>query len=248
MNKDTIILYYSQTGITKAVAEELQKALGCDIARIEAVEPYGTDYDATIQRWLKELENHTKVEIQPLDVDLSKYSTVFLGFPVWGGIFPTTIATFLADNSLAGKKIVVFTTFGSGGLEGSTAAVAAAQPEADVRMGYGVRDTRLAKVPAELHRFLVENGYKAGSVEPLPQFSAPEEINEETAAIFDKACGSYEFPLGTPVAVSDRKLPEGREYKFDVATKTHDGNDARSNIYVTVEEGKAPEFTRVVML
>ncbi len=36
----TLVLYYSQTGATKAVAEELQRQLGADIARIEAVEPY----------------------------------------------------------------------------------------------------------------------------------------------------------------------------------------------------------------
>lgn len=46
----TLVLYYSQTGATKAVAEELQSQLGADSACIEAVEPYDADYAATVAR------------------------------------------------------------------------------------------------------------------------------------------------------------------------------------------------------
>ena len=243
---NTIILFYSQTGITKAVAEDMQKELGCDIAEIEAVESYGTDFDATIKRWQKELEEHTKVAIKPLDVDLAKYDTVFLGFPVWGGIYPPTVTTFLADNSLAGKKIVVFVTFGSGGLESSAAAVAAAQPEATVIPGYGLRDTRLKRAPEEIQRFLIEGGYIKGEIAPLPEFSASVPVDAATTEIFDKACGNYPFPLGTPVAVAERDIPTGKEYKFDVVTRSPEGVEGKVIIYVNVEGDAAPEFTKVV--
>ncbi len=46
----TLVLYYSQMGATKAVAEELQRQLGADIACIEVVEPYDADYAATVAR------------------------------------------------------------------------------------------------------------------------------------------------------------------------------------------------------
>ena len=45
-----LVLYYSETGTTKTVAQELQKQLGADIEGIEAVEPYSGDFLATIQR------------------------------------------------------------------------------------------------------------------------------------------------------------------------------------------------------
>ena len=77
----TLVLYYSQTGATKAVAKELQSQLGADIACIEAVEPYDADYAATVARWRQELENGIKVAIQPLAVNLDQYDTIFLGFP-----------------------------------------------------------------------------------------------------------------------------------------------------------------------
>ena len=83
----TLVLYYSQTGATKTVAETLQAQLGADIAAIEAVHPYDGDYDATIARWLSERDSNKVVEIKPMTVELSQYDTIFLGFPVWGATY-----------------------------------------------------------------------------------------------------------------------------------------------------------------
>ena len=161
----TLVLYYSQTGATKAVAEALQSQLGADIASIEAVEPYDTDYAATVARWCQEREAGVKVAIQPLAVNLDRYDTIFLGFPVWGGTVASPVETFLADNSLAGKTVVTFATFGSGGLDSATADVATAQPDATVVKGYGVRNARVEKAPAEIARFLIEGGYVEGEID-----------------------------------------------------------------------------------
>ena len=42
-----LVLYYSENGTTKTVAEEIQKQLGADIEAVEAVEPYTGDFQAT---------------------------------------------------------------------------------------------------------------------------------------------------------------------------------------------------------
>ena len=49
--------------------------------------------------------------------------------------------------------------------------VAAAQPDAMVDKGYGVRNARIEKAPAEIARFLIENGYIEGEIASLPEYS-----------------------------------------------------------------------------
>lgn len=244
--KKTLVLYYSQTGATKAVAEELQSRLGADIASIEAVDPYDADYAATVARWRQEREAGVKVAIQSLAVNLDDYDTIFLGFPVWGGTYASPMATFLADNSLAGKKVVTFATFGSGGIESATADVVKAQPEATVIKGYGVRNARIGKAAAEIQRFLIGNGYIEGEIAPLPEYGMPTLVTEEDIAVFDAACGNYQFPLGTPVTVGKRSYDGMEDYRFEVKSQTPDGNEVSSTIYVIVPQGGIPEFTKVV--
>lgn len=242
----TLVLYYSQTGATKAVAEELQKQLGCDIDSIVAVNPYDGDYGQTIARWLQEKKDSIKVGVKPLNVNLDEYETIFLGFPIWGGTYALPIASYLADNDLTGKNVVTFATFGSGGIEKATLDVAVALPGADVKEGYGVRNARVAKSSQEIKRFLIENSYINGEIEPLPEFSEPTEVTEEEAAIFHAACDNYQFPLGNPVSVSSRKTPEGMEYEYGVKSTAPDGSESNTIIYVIAPKGSSPEFTRVV--
>ncbi len=242
----TLVLYYSQTGATKVVAEELQRQLGADIACIEVVEPYDEDYAATVARWRQECEAGVKVAIQPLAVNIDQYDTIFLGSPIWGGTVASPVATFLADNSLAGKTVVTFATFGSGGLDSATVDVAAAQPDATVIKGYGVRNARIEKAPAEIARFLIENGYVEGEIAPLPEYGEATPVTEEDIAVFDAACGDYQFPLGTPVTVGKRNYDGTADYRFDVTSQTPDGRETSSTIYVVVPQDGTPKFTRVV--
>lgn len=242
----TLVLFYSQTGATRAVAEELQRQLSCDIDSIVCVNPYDGDYGQTIARWMQERNDSVKVEIKPIASNLDEYDTVFLGFPIWGGTYALPMATFLADNGLDGKKVVTFATFGSGGIDKATLDVASALPAADVKEGYGVRNARVAKAPGEIKRFLIENGYVEGEIEALPVFSKPADVSTEEATVFHAACDNYQFPLGNPVSVASRQTPDGTEYEYAVKSTAPDGSESNSIIYVIASEGETPEFTKVI--
>lgn len=245
-NDSILIVYYSQTGATKAVAEELHKQLGSDIEAIEPVNPYDGDFGATVQRWQSELTGNVKVEIKPIAANLDDYSTIFLGFPIWGGSYASPIATFIADNSLAGKKVVTFATFGSGGLYSATDNLASALPDAQIMAGYGVRNARISKAPQEIANFLAEKGFIDGDVEFREAFSEYAPVTQNEISIFDQACGSYQFPLGTPKAFASRPINNGIEYKYDVSSQSPDGTEATSTIFVVAVNGEAPEFTEVI--
>lgn len=244
----TLVLYYSQTGTTQIVAEELQKQLGADIERIEAVNPYDGDFQATIQRGGDELRSGEVPEIKPIQANLANYDVIFIGYPIWFGTYAMPIATLVKENDFAGKTIVPFCTFGSGGLSTSTENLKKALPQADIRQGYGVRQARIEASPEEIDRFLKENGFKVGDVTPLPDYSEQQPVTEEDSLIFDAACSGYQFPLGTPQTVGKRQTEESTDYKFMVKSRGMNGEESTSTIYVTVgnEEGAKPEFTEVV--
>ena len=244
----SLVLYYSETGTTKAVAEELQKQLGADIESIEPVEPYTGNFQETIQRSGRERESGQTPALKPLKKKIADYDVIFLGYPIWFGTYAMPIATLVKENDFEGKTIIPFCTFGSGGLNTSTDALKKALPKANIQKGYGVRTARVKAAERELDRFLKENGYKEGTVEKLPDYSAQQPVTDEERAIFDAACSDYQFPLGTPKTVGKRTTPDGTDYQFTVTGRGMDGAESTSTIYVTVgkEEGAKPEFTEVV--
>lgn len=243
-----LVLYYSETGSTKAVAEELQKQLQADIEAIEPVKPYSGNFQETMQRGQREMQSGETPELKALKSKLSDYDVIFLGYPIWFGTYAVPIATLVKENDFAGKTLVPFCTFGSGGLNTSSDALKKALPKAKIQQGYGVRTARVAAAAKELDRFLKENGYKKGTVTPLPAYSAQQPVTEQDKAIFDAACSSYQFPLGTPQTVGKRTTDDSTDYMFTVKSRGFDGTESTSTIYVTVgkEEGAKPEFTQVV--
>lgn len=239
-----LVLYYSQVGTTKAVAEEIAAQTGADIVAFDVTKPYDGTYDETIQRCLAERGAGIIPELKAPDCDLSQYDLIFLGYPIWFGTYAPPMKAMVASEKFAGKVIVPFCSFGSGGLLTSTADLKAALPDADIRDGYGVRTARVAAAAEELNRFLIENGWKEGEIDPLPDYSAQAPVTTEETAIFDQACSGYQFPLGTPVTAGSRKAPYGTDYLFTAESKGPDGQKSSSKIYVTVRDGKA-EFTQV---
>ena len=243
-----LVLYYSETGTTKTVAEELQKQLNADIESIEAVEPYSGNFQETIQRGQREMQRGEWPAIKPIQKKIADYDIIFLGYPIWFGTYANPIVTLIKENDFAGKTIVPFCSFGSGGLNTSTDALKKALPKATIKEGYGVRTARVAAAPKELDRFLKENGYKEGAIAPLPDYSEQKPVSEEEKALFDAACSSYQFPLGTPETAGKRTTDDSIDYKFIVKSRGMDGSESTSTIYVTVgkEQGAKPEFTQVV--
>ena len=249
-----LVLYYSQTGVTKTVAEELQTRLGADIEAVQAVVPYDGDFMATIERSRQEMESGAFPDIEPLKVDVRDYDVIFLGFPIWFGTYATPIATLLNTTDFSGKKIVPFCTFGSGGLESSAKALTERLADSEILPGYGVRAARIEAVPAELDRFLKEGGYVEGECEPLPEFPEQKPVTEEEAAIFNAAVGDYPMMHAQAETVASREVPGGVEYCFTARDLPREGGlkgpggampERTMTVYVLVEQEKAPVFTRV---
>ena len=235
-----LVLYYSQTGTTKVVAEAIQTRLGADIEAIVPVNPYDMDYGSTIARGHKEMSEGAYPELQPLNANISTYDVVFIGFPIWFGTYANPIETLLNTVDFSGKTVVPFCTFGSGGLDKSSKAVKDKLAGSDVLPGYGVRSARIDAADKEVERFLLEIGFIEGEFEAYDEFPAPHPAREEECAIFDAAVGSYPMIQAKAEEVTSRTVPGGVEYLFTAQDRMN-----KIQVYVLAEEGKEPVFTQV---
>ena len=246
-----LVLYYSQTSNTKAVAEAIARQLNADMEEIVAVNPYDGDFQATIERCIKEREAGVIPEIQPVKANIADYDVIFLGYPVWFGTYAPPVTAFLNQADLSGKKVVPFCTFGSGGLESSAKELAAAEPGAELLPGYGVRAARMEAMPKEIDNFLEANGFLEGEFVKLEAFPAQHDVSEEETAVFDAAVNGYPMLHAKAKTVAARTLPDGVEYLFTAEDlPREDKPDMPSagelQVYVTVVNGQAPVFTKVV--
>lgn len=242
-----LILYYSQTGATASVANQLKSCMDADIEEIICEEPYSGDFEATIERCKKEHEKGETPAIKPIKADVQKYDIIFLGYPIWFGTYASPIATLIGKTNFAGKMIVPFCTFGSGGLESSTKDLKSQLPTAVIMEGFGIRNARLKYLQEELDDFLKSNGYVQGEVEEKADFKMQDELTELDKNVFHEACDGYPFPLGTPTSVSKRNTSKGTEYRF-MTRNSDDVTEAQMTVFVELrnEKGAKAEFTKII--
>ena len=245
--KDVLVLYYSQTGATASVANQIKSCLNADIEEIVCEKPYDGDFGATIERSKKERESGEMPAIKPITSDVQKYDIIFLGYPIWFGTYALPISTLLENVNFEGKTIVPFCTFGSGGLESSTEDLKSHLPQSDIKEGFGIRNARLKDLQEELDDFLKRNGYMPGEVEELPDFVVQDELTEADKQVYHEACDDYPFPMGTPISVAKRSTSKGTEYRF-TTQNPNDANSLGSTVYIELrnEQGAKAEFTKVV--
>ncbi|MBQ9555737.1 MAG: NAD(P)H-dependent oxidoreductase [Muribaculaceae bacterium] len=250
-NPKTLVLYYSQTSNTKAVAQEIAKHLNADIEEITLVEPYDTAFQATIDRCKADREKGILPEIKPLKSNVADYDAVFIGYPIWFGTYAPPIASLLEKVDLSDKWVVPFCTFGSGGLESSVKDLEAKQPNAKVMPGYGVRAARMDAMPKEVEDFLKSISFIEGSLFMPADFPEQHPVSAEEEAIFNAAVDGYPMLNAKATTVASRTIPEGTEYLFTAMNTPREQNAdlppaSEIKVYVLVEKGKAPVFTKVV--
>ena len=116
---DTLVVYFSCTGTTRGVAEKLANVTGADLYEIVPAVPYTDEdlnYNDRSTRATSEQDNpETRPEIGGEDVDLSGYSTIYIGYPIWWGEEPRILCTFVESHDFTDKTVIPFcTSVGSG--------------------------------------------------------------------------------------------------------------------------------------
>ena len=132
----TLVAYFSASGVTAKRAAELAKAAGADLYEIKPAEPYtAQDLDWTNKQSRSSLEMADESSRPALggdQVDVAAYDRVYVGFPIWWGVAPRVVDTFLDENDLSGKKVFVFATSGGSGIEHAVDEMKARYPKLDI--------------------------------------------------------------------------------------------------------------------
>lgn len=115
--KKILVAYFSWSGNTKAVAEEIHKQVGGDIVEIVPATPYSETYSVTVAKAKTEQEAGARPAISTKIADFEQYDTIYLGYPNWWGSMPMPVATFIDTYKMSGKKVAPFFTHGGGGVQ-----------------------------------------------------------------------------------------------------------------------------------
>lgn len=118
-----LVVYYSASGNTAAVAQTIADATGADLFEITPVEPYTDDdlnWSDSNSRVSREHDNpdlQNQVELTTTEVEnWDSYDTVFLGYPIWWGNAAWPVNQFVTNNDFSGKTVIPFCTSSSSGI------------------------------------------------------------------------------------------------------------------------------------
>ena len=134
-----LVAYFSATGTTARVARTLAETVGADLFEIRPEQPYTAadlNWNDRRSRSSREMaDEKCRPAVAGDAPDMSRYDTVFLGFPIWWYVEPRIVDTFLEAHDFSGKTIVPFATSGGSGLGRAPERVAALAPGATVTEG-----------------------------------------------------------------------------------------------------------------
>lgn len=127
MAKNILVAVFSASGVTKSVGEEIARIAGADFYEIVPKDIYtSADLDWMNKKSRSSVEMNdpsARPQIADSALDMASYDTVIVGFPIWWGVAPRIIDTFLESYDFSGKKLIPFCTSGGSGVGRSDTAL-----------------------------------------------------------------------------------------------------------------------------
>jgi flavodoxin len=121
--KNVLIAYFSCTGNTRSLAEQLAQTTKAELYEIKPKIPYSSeDLNWRHNSSRASIENNdlsSRPAITDKVENIEQYDIIFLGYPIWYGQAPKIIYTFLESYNFSGKTIIPFCTSGSSPIDSS---------------------------------------------------------------------------------------------------------------------------------
>ena len=120
LENKTLVIVFSATGNTKAVAEKIAAVTDADMYEILAKETYTEAdldwHDKNSRTTIEQNDPSSRPEIGNGEVSLEEYTTIYIGYPIWWGEEPRIMDTFVERYDFTGITMIPFCTSGSSGI------------------------------------------------------------------------------------------------------------------------------------
>ena len=146
--KKILVAYFSASGVTRRVAENLAKAANADLFEIAPAQPYtraDLNWMNKNSRSTLEMQDRSCRPAMAAKPDVSGYDVILVGFPVWWYREPSIIDTFMESADFTGKTVVPFCTSGGSDLGDSAQNMQSLAPSARVLDGRRFRSSASAE-------------------------------------------------------------------------------------------------------
>ena len=153
-----LVAFFSATGRTGSVAKTIAGTVGGDLYEITPERPYTSAdldwHDKASRSSIEMADEASRPRIAGALPDMGRYDAVFIGYPIWWGIAPRIVQTFVESCDLKGKAVIPFCTSGGSAFAGSAdllmKAAPAAQWKTGTRLMHGVREAEIRAWAKEL--------------------------------------------------------------------------------------------------
>ncbi len=153
-----LIVYFSWSGNTRDIANNIHSRIDADIVEITPVKPYSTDYNTVLMEAQEDQHKKARPELNEHIDNMEQYDTILLGYPNWWASIPMPIATFLESYDFSGKTIVPFCSHGGGRFGQSLTAIAKLAPDSDIGEGLSVHYSGGSTLDDDISEWLSKNG------------------------------------------------------------------------------------------
>ena len=149
-----LITYFSHTGNTKTVAQQIQALTGGDMLELRTVHPYPSDHADTVHQAEQEKADNARPVLSTQFPVMDKYSIIFVGYPVWVYTMPMALYAFFDRYTFPAKTIVPFSTHLGSGLADGPEQIARLCPQAKVLKGLAIRGNSVGESQENVTRWL----------------------------------------------------------------------------------------------
>ena len=145
-----LVAYFSASGVTRKMANKLAVLADADTYEIKPEVLYSKAdlnwMDKNSRSSIEMSNKSMRPAIIKEELDLAKYDTILLGFPIWWYVAPTIINTFLESYDFTGKRIVLFATSGGSGFGNTVNELKGSAKDAIIQEGILLNNVSYKKI------------------------------------------------------------------------------------------------------